>query len=164
MIEFFKRLKNMKGFSLLLAGLMFGIVLLFVGNFYTDGKSPNESLSGGSDSYENYVKEYTEGLEAKIKRILEKIDGVSDVNVVLTLDSGVESVYAQNKTYSGGTLTSKNYVMANGVTVPVKDVYPQIRGVAVVCKGGSNPIIQEKVISLIRALLGLSSNNVYVTG
>ena len=40
---------------------------------------------------------------------------------------------------------------------------PKIKGVVVVCQGGSNPTVSQQVTSLITTVLNITSNRVYVT-
>ena len=49
-------------------------------------------------------------------------------------------------------------------TVLINEIYPQIRGVAIVCTNGDNVQIQKKVTELISASLGISSGRITVAG
>ena len=146
---------------LLIVGLISGLLLNFVGS--NEKKASANTSSGLADEIELTDKYVTE-LENRICIILESMDGISNVNVIITAKECTEIIYAQNSKYSGGSLTEKEYVMADesGMPIRLKLVYPKIKGVAVVCQGGSNPINREKIVELLTSLLDISSSSVCV--
>lgn len=157
--------KNKKTVILLLIGIVAGVFLIFIGN--GEAKTESKSLPDLSAQIE-VTNEYIKNLEMRVSQILSKMDGISDVSVIITADSCAETVYAQNGRYDGGSLTEKEYVIidrnGNDEPIVVKLVYPKIRGVAVVCYGGSNPINQEKISRLLSSLFDIAQNQVYVSG
>lgn len=157
--------KGKKTVFLLLIGVIAGIILIFIGNGEKDAeKSTSPDLSGQIEVTNEYIK----NLELRVSQILSKMDGISDVSVIITADSCAETVYAQNGRYDGGSLTEKEYVIVDrgdsDEPIVVKLIYPKIRGVAVVCYGGSNPINQEKISKLLSSLFDIAQNQVYVSG
>ena len=44
----------------------------------------------------------------------------------------------------------------------IKEIYPEIRGIAVVCDGGNNPVIKEQLVSILSALFGINTNRISV--
>ena len=157
--------KGKKSAVLLLIGVIAGLILIFAGT--SEKKTPESQLPNLYDQLE-VTDKYISDLEIRIKHILSQMDGISNVSVIVTADSCAETVYAQNGRYEGGSLSEKEYVIIdrNGSDEPIiiKLVYPKVRGVAVVCYGGSNPINQEKISKLIASLLDISQNQVYVSG
>ena len=157
--------KNKKVVILLLIGVVAGVFLIFVGNSET--KSDGKALPDMSAQIE-ITDEYIRSLEIRVTQILSKMDGISDVSVIITAESCAETVYAQNGRYDGGSLSEKEYVIidcnGNDEPIAIKLVYPKIRGVAVVCYGGSNPINQEKISKLLSSLFDIAQNQVYVSG
>ena len=109
---------------------------------------------------DKYVRE----LENRVCAMLEGMDGISDVDVIITAKECAEIVYAQNSKYNDGSLTEKEYVMADesGMPVKIKIIYPKIKGVAIVCRGGSNPINRERIVELITSLFDINSSCVCV--
>ncbi len=166
MSEFFDRIKNTKGSLFLVVGLIAGLILIFIGNGgIGEGKDEvTEPPYDGQDETKDYISE----LERRVGELLSKMDGVSDVSVIIMPDTTSETVYAQNGSYEGGVLTEKEYVITDidgdGAPIRVKLIFPKLRGVAVVCRGGANPINQEKIMTLLTSLFDLPSNRVYVTG
>lgn len=162
----FPFLKEKKGALLLIVGLGAGLLLLFFGS--GEAKTTSEQTTPTVKEEMAEVDDYISVLEYRLKELLETMDGVSDVHLILLPDTCTEVVYAQNGTYSEGYLTQKEYVLTDvdGDEEPIrlKLVYPKLRGASVVCRGGSNPILQEKIVSLLSSLLDLPTNRVYVTG
>ena len=91
------------------------------------------------------------------------LEGVSDISVMVTFESGSEYVFAQDQNGE-----QKSYVViddgGDDKTVLLKEIYPRVRGIAVVCKGGSNAAVQERIIRLLCSLFDLPSNRVFVGG
>ena len=151
--------------SLVIAGLVaVGVLLLMFPSEKKDAKETTE------DSFVT-ISTYTEKLEDKIRSLCLSVDGVSEVSVLVTLESGSEYVYADNKTgeikSEGGSssYTSDYLIVENkdGTSpVMVTEIYPRIRGVAVVCDGGGANI-QVKLTELLSAALGVPTDRIKVT-
>ncbi len=140
-------------------GLLLGILLLVASSLLPQKAEP------APDSYK--VQYYTDVLEERITALCNNIHGVQDTTVLLTLDSGSEYVYAQNTT-ENGTGGAWDYVIlqqgSGEDTILVTEIYPKIRGVAVVCTGGDNVVIQRTITELLSASLGISSHRIRVAG
>ena len=105
---------------------------------------------------------YQEHLERRIATLCQSVSGVSDVKVFVTLEGGFESVYATE--YEDG---DERYVIVGGGS-SAEPIYlsrhaPTVKGVGIVCRGGSDPRVQRELIGLISATLDLSGNRIYVT-
>ena len=108
--------------------------------------------------------------EEAMERILGKISGVGQVDVMLTLQSGRELVLAEDTTlrYSGSAQAPSDYQRSaetvtspNGVVV-TQEKYPQYRGALVVCDGGGNDAVRLQVVSAVSSLTGLGADRVTV--
>lgn len=160
---FFERMKGVRGSFLLLVGLAAGVLLLFVsGNEDKKSESPVDTAGISVDSTEAYIS----SLELRVTELISRMDGISDVRVVITPESTGGRVFAENGRYSDGTVSEREVVIpgSNGEPITVKICFPELRGIAVVCRGGANPINQEKIVSLLTALFDLPATRVYVTG
>ena len=159
------KVKGIKGMPLLAIGLAMGLLLIAAGNigFGGSGKATETAAPQSKDAED--LEEYRKELEKQLKELIEKLDGASNVSVMLTFEQGSCLEYAQDGTYNGGIATSKKYVLNDkDEPIAVKTICPKIRGVAVVCSGGSNPILAQKIINLLCALLDVNSSRVYVSG
>lgn len=156
------RLSLKKLWPMALAAL--GVFLMLLPNF-SDRSEEKPREEDPLRAEESFL--YSEMLEEKLCRLISGAEGVGNAHVVVTLDRGVESVLAQNET-SGEKSVSVDYVIMQGSdgeeAVPIAEIYPRVRGVAVVCEGGESPGVQERVVSLISAALGISASRIAVTG
>lgn len=117
------------------------------------------------------VTSYTEKLEKRVRELCLAVDGINKVEVLLTLESGSEYVYADNvkeekETGKSWSYTSDYLIVNNGngtSAVPVTEIYPKIRGVAVVCNGGGRADVQKKLTELLSAALGIPSSRIKIT-
>lgn len=147
----FERLKNKKIITLLIFGLVLGILLIFLGN-----TPSNENKNNLQTREKN--NEYTDQLEDRLEDMINNINGVSDAKVLITLKSSCEYVFA-----SDNSNTSEKHVIVEDGLVQVKEYMPEIEGVAVVCTGGNNTVIQSKITDLLCSVLGIYSTHVYIT-
>ena len=110
-----------------------------------------------------------EKTEKAMEAILGKINGVGEVDVMLTLHSGSERVLAQDSSlrYSGPAQSPDSYErssqpVTDGGVVVTQEKYPQYRGALVVCEGGGNDAVRLQVIAAVSALTGLGSARIAV--
>ena len=145
----------------LIALAVLGILLLLIGTLSSKTKK-EKSTSDFS------VRYYTETLEERIGDLCKSVDGVSDVHVLLTLDTGSEFVYAQNgeQSSSGGSATDYLIVEQNGEenVVLIKEIYPAVRGVAIVCRGGEYATVRQTLTELLSAALGIPQAKIKIAG
>ena len=137
---------------LLLCVAAAGVVLLITGGIFGGGEVEREEYTD--------VGFYTQYLEGRICEIIEKIDGVDEAVVFLTLDCSSEYVYRDDG-------ASDFLILSGGdgeEAVRLCEIYPRVRGIAVVCTGGDLPRIKETVTELLSAALGLSYNKIKVAG
>ena len=108
--------------------------------------------------------------------IISQIEGVGRVNIAITLEAGVSYEYAAERSYSDDSESSgerykkseeSSLIILDGengeAPVLLKKTEPTVMGVAVVCEGGDNPRIIEKVTDTISVLCGIGSNRVSVS-
>lgn len=149
---------------LLLAALVLGIVLLSAPG--ENGKK--ETLTAETE----YIPEFLlEKEEKRIAQALKKIEGVGDVDIVLTLESSMEQKIARDemteyKTLSEGyELNSENTVvkMKGDEEKPIvlKYVYPKYKGALVVAEN-INASLRLEMTNAVAALTGLSSDKISV--
>lgn len=117
--------------------------------------------------------EAAQGLEEELAEILSRVEGVGQVQVLLTVDRGTETVLASDTTlsYSGATAAPDDYTRStetvvlsgsDGGVVVTQEVWPRYRGALVVCEGGGDPAVQLSVIQAVGALTGLGSDKISV--
>lgn len=119
-----------------------GIVLIFLSSLWDGGEK-----GSASDNMQTSVsaEDYGDNLEKELKSIVSKIRGVGRCEILLTMENSVEYVYLSN----GDTKT--------------KSIEPTVRGVAVVCDGGDNPVTKERILDAVTKALNIPSSRVSVT-
>lgn len=147
---FFEIIKKKKGIFMLITGLLVGILLVF-----SESNTPKEEKA---TDHTEYIESYVNITEKRLESLIEKINGTSNVNVLVILKSGSEYVYASDATES-----SEKHVIVGSDLVYVKEYLPEIEGVAVVCRGGNDPLIKAKITELVCSVTGLYTTHVYVT-
>ncbi|MCM1364064.1 MAG: hypothetical protein NC122_03230 [Faecalibacterium sp.] len=152
-----------KLFIIILVGVLGMLILLF-------------SELGESEAHVQPIveKDIEMQMTEELTDILEKISGAGRVKVMLTFESSQESVFASDtdenvdSEIDGGEerKTKSEHIIIksdNGEEgLKVKDIYPKIRGVAVVCDGGSNSVVKGQIISMISALFNINSTKISV--
>lgn len=113
-------------------------------------------------------------LQREMEEILAKMDGVGQVQVLLTVESDGERQLAQDTelSYSGSTAAPEDYsrtsetvlVDGDGGNGPVvtKTQYPTYRGALVVCQGGDRADVRLTVTEAVSALTGLTADRITV--
>lgn len=107
---------------------------------------------------------------------LAKIDGAGRVEVLLSLESGEESVYASDINKSSQTTgennTSESYQSAMSILsdggygetpVLLKSNYPTFRGAVVLCDGADSSTVRLEITQAISALCGISSDHISIS-
>lgn len=143
---------------------MIGVALILLSEIPSstnDNKKTNDDIV-----YSQYVEE----LESKTNKILSSMSGVGKCKVMITLDETNESFFAQNKDekYSDSS-SSKNheYVLYDGddgdEPLLIKQKFPTVCGVVVVCDGGDNVVVREKIIDSIASLYNIPTSKICVS-
>lgn len=155
--------KRQKIILIALGGVVGVLLLIFGGGFGKDEDADKEVTSEG-DIY-TMAEEYAAMLENRVADICSGVDGVSNVEVFVSLAGGYRTVYAYD---SQSTSTGyKNQLVMSGSGSDKKAViaayeYPEISGVGIVCKGADDPTVRAQIISLVSAALNISTNKIYV--
>ncbi len=155
--------KDKKSMFIMVLGLV-GIMLILFSELGDESKA--ETKGGTQEMQVICETQLTESLE----KLIENIDGAGKTKVMLTFESYSESAYAADTQESSGNDGekdfSKEYIIIDGADgeqgLLLKITAPEVRGVAVVCQGGSNPVIKEQIISTVSALFDISSNKISV--
>lgn len=153
--------KNKTASVFLLIAFLGAVMLIFSQDGY-DGKNNGENTAN---------VEYIKGVENKIKQMVSQVCA-GEATVIVTAESENEYVYAENVTEntekSSGesvrTSITKEYAIIGGQPIIKSIVKPKIRGIAVVCDNGDDPVIQSKIIGLLSCAYGISSAKIYVSG
>ncbi len=135
--ELLKSEKSVK--IIMIAGAVIILVIALSGLF---GGGTSEAKDGYSRAE---LAEYEKSLERRLSDILTEIEGIGTVRVMVTLDTAEQTEYGKNE----------------DMLISLKT--PQVRGVIVVCDGGGNPTIREKVINAVAGVFGIATTRISVT-
>ena len=135
-----KAFDNGKIRKIIIAAGIVGIALIFISN-YVDLGFANKSR----EDEEFSVKTYSTQIESNLEDVIGKIQGAGQTKVLLTMENSVEYVYLKDS------------------TTKTKEVEPLIRGVLVVCEGGDEPVVVERITEAVTKALDISTAKVCVT-
>lgn len=172
MKEILKRIKlsEMPKKNIVLIGLAVGAVLLLLLTEISGGAEENVS----SENTAAYASEYTKDIEKRLEGILSEIDGAGEVEVMVTLESCYENVYAKGystKSQSGDTeaqeeITEEYIIVKQGSNneecLVVKVYEPEVKGVAIVAQGADKLSVKTAITETVCAVLNVSSAKVSV--
>ena len=179
--EYIKKFLSQENHKKLVIILGFtGIFLIFVSNIFKNKKAAPTKLTEDKKTSE----QYSSTLEKNLENIVSSIKGAGNAKVLVTLENGAETVYATEEKKNKEAMEDK----ANGETtrkkesddcekkyITIKDsegtehalavteIQPKIKGVIIVCPGGEDPTVQQRIITAITTALNISSNKVCVT-
>lgn len=138
-------LKNEKGIKIIFAAGIALIIIIFLFSL-SDGKdSRGQTDKADSGEALSQLDEYEKRLEERLSEIVGKIQGTSDISVMITLEKSEENVYEGRSSDISATFT------------------PTVRGVVIVCKGCENAVVRQKVVEAACKALGVSAARVCVT-
>lgn len=149
-----------KRVNLLLCAGLAGLLLLAFSTWIPSDPDTKEVYSQ-SDS-EELPQDYAAQLEQKLQDIIAQVEGVGAVRVMVTLQTGQENVYATDTQTTSEGLQTENHVILSDDGLVETTRTPQVLGVAVVCEGGANAAIQNRVSTLVEALTGVGANHITV--
>jgi len=136
-------------------------------------------------SVENKIPEtaYSDSMEDRLEKILSNIDGVGEVEVMITYETSTEVIPASNVTKSqqtteesdkqGGTRvikqenTTQSIVTVSGKDynnspIVIKEIKPIIRGVIVVAQGAEDPEVKNQLIEAVTTIFQVKSHKVKI--
>jgi len=185
LFEFFKKQnEKIKGKPkmLLILGLS-GIVLIYMSTFFGGNKKPQTNKLTEKNATVN-TQNYVTNLENNLREIVNKITGTNKSTVFVTLNSGVEYVYAneiksnfdsasdevgseKSKIQSKESSEDRHVIVklpgGGEEALIITELSPKIRGVVVVCDYGDNEDIKESVEQALVTALDISKTRVCVT-
>jgi len=161
--DFYKKSnKRWYKFILIAIGGGLGIMLLILGGGFEKNEKGDPSVTAlPTDG----AHEYAEMLEVRVAEICSGVSGAGKVSVFVSLKGGYRTVYAiDSQSNSSGY---KNEIVMSGSGSGKQAVItayenPEIAGVGIVCTGGEDPYVQNQIISLVSAALGISTNKIFV--
>ncbi len=161
----FLKLKKTDYIVIFLIGILILIVMIPVGKKSSTKENTTESQNRKAGQDGVCSKDYEKELEGKLKDILEKIDGVGEVDVMITLsDDGTKSLDKDIK--ESTEYTEENTVIYDNddKTVPyvTSTKRPKVEGVLVVAQGGGNPQTDSDISCAVQALFDVAPHKIKI--
>ncbi len=153
-----------------------GVILVGVALLASSGLPEKEAETSGTES--ELTQEFDlSAFQQAVSESLSKIDGAGRVEVLLSLESGEESVYASDvnkssQTASDGSSSSETYQSAMSILsdgsygespVLLKSNYPTFRGAVVLCDGADSSTVRLEITQAVSALCGISSDHISIS-
>lgn len=164
--ESWKKIKSIKNYEIILSLIIIAVVLLIYFSVSNKDKVENTNTETANLSL-------TDGLEERIERVLGKIDGVGEVDVLITFNSTVEQVTAQTQNSHSTTTSSTNNstitststsspIISNQNVIVLQEKMPEIIGVIVVADGAENPKVKMNILSAVSTALDIDKNSIQI--
>lgn len=162
--EVFSKLKNSDSKLKILIAI--GLISVFLIAFSETMPKIAEQKKTDDTSYSDYISE----LENKTCELVSSINGAGNCKVMITLKVTNESVYAKNSnenSNNGSFSNDSEYVLYNGQSgeepLLIKEYFPEIQGVAIVCDGADNTVVKEEIINAVSSLFNISVSKISVS-
>ena len=152
MFESIKKLK-LKPEYVIIAILLVTVILLFA--------KTTKSNASSELSTENYIAQ----TEQKLKKSIEKIDGVKKATVTITVKEGIKTIIAEDVKIldEGGRKTSTSSpVLVNGKPIVLGEIYPEIAGVVVICNCSDSMAVRMSVLDVVTMMLDVPCDRVRI--
>lgn len=139
----------------------------------------NTHTTVAEDENDAYVSE----LENRLKSVLAKVEGIGDVEVMITLKASKEKVILKDTPYTqesmnevdgeGGNRKSSNINKedttvlvngGNGESMPyvIQELEPEVEGIVVIAEGGNNAKIMTEIMEAAQVLFDVPAHKVKV--
>ena len=137
----------------LVLGAIVGVLLILLGNVEWPGsEDPGEaSVETETDPMLFYMQQTEEKIAARCS----KVQGVGQVDVIVTFEGDFTYVYATDTKETqkeGGKETQTTYItVGSGAAeqpVLVTRTYPTVSGIGIVCEGGGDAGVKSQLLSL----------------
>lgn len=168
-----------------LLGVFFLLIATPVSDLTGNRKKQKSTKTGtNQQTQQKKIQEkdaYITALENKLEQTIEGMEGAGKVDVMITLKDNGEKILDKNQPYESEEETNteenkeskKNRIQNNQETVLVetegntepiivRELYPDIEGVVVVCEGGDNSALTVKIKEAVQALFSIDAHKIVV--
>jgi stage III sporulation protein AG len=150
-------------YAAIFAGVL--ILILALSEIVGGGTSPPKQTEEISEKFGD-ADAYAESLEVKLTALISEIEGVGKAEIMVTVGSTERYVYAKEGRSSGTGSQNEIVIIDSGAgdtALTESVVKPEITGVVIVCEGGDDARVAEKVVMAVKTALGIGASKIYVT-
>lgn len=104
-------------------------------------------------------------MENKLEKTLSNIEGAGSVSVIISVDGTTKKEYLKNtqsKKENGVEIIEETTVLISGKPYLVKENYPEVLGVVIICQGGDNVKVKMAITEVITTILPVTSENIRI--
>lgn len=168
--------------NLVVLAIVLIVTIIAINYIWKGGNKKNKSDSNKMLAEVNIIEETetasNNDLEQKLKKILSNINGVGEVEVLITYSqtSVINPVYnedlgesiTEEEDTSGGKRTisttnnKKEVVCSDNKVITQSVTSPQIQGAVIIAKGASDAKVKSNIIQAVEAATGLSTYKIQV--
>lgn len=152
-----------------------------------DSGKENDGALAAAGSKKNQVvqdteREYENLMEQRVKEILRNVEGVGQVDVMLTLKSSKEKVLRVDKEKTRSTTDEQDNIggirksmsedikentfitggSSSGEPVIEKELQPEIEGIVISAEGGSSAVVKTEISEAMEALFNIPAHKIKV--
>ena len=138
--KWIEKLKNIKHIEIYIT-IIFAIILILIFTSSMGNKKTSSSYTKSTITEETTITNYVNNMEQKLEQILSKVQGASNVSVMITLDLDNASI--------------KDNVIQT-------DEFPNIKGVIIVANGVNNTQVKMNVLKAVQAVIDISSGRIEI--
>ena len=148
------------------------LIILLVGILLVVIAIPNDSIreeaSGetkGGES-ESQSQSYTQQMERRLENVLKKVEGVGNVDVMITYKSTSEKVVEKDAGRSD--TTTEETTVYNDTQDGAKSPYvrmermPEVEGVVLIAEGGNNAVVVKNITEAVQALFDVDTHKIKI--
>lgn len=161
-LPFIKKLKSIKHIEIIILVIFFLILLLICFGGGIINTSSNNTIEANTSTYNLTTKEYVEDVENKLKRMLQSMKDVGNVEVMVSVSGNVQIMYLTDQTTSVSGQTTENIVLVDSKPVVLSEKLPEINGIIIISSGAKNTKVKLDIISAVQTLIDIASSKIQV--
>ena len=151
----------------LVVGAVVGVLLILLGNAdWPEGEGAGDvQVQTETDP----MLLHMQLTEEKIAALCARVQGVGQVDVIVTFEGDFTYVYATDTKETqkeSGKETQTTYItVGSGAAeqpVLITRTYPTVSGIGIVCEGGGDAGVRSQLLSLLSATYGIGANKIYI--
>lgn len=169
--------------------IIIGIIIIIAGSTFfgggskSEGKSQTGNVNNSQEVMKTVYNNEKEELEKELENILSQMQGAGKVSVMITFESGKESVPAtdvkksdnntREKDNTGGTREINQSTYESSIAyeegqgggkkpIILKEMQPKVKGVIIISDGADDPQVKENLCNAAKVLLDVPVYKVQV--
>ena len=159
------KLKKTDYIVILLVGVLLLIVVLPVKedkNTCSNSQKKAKAKSVSESTYDD--EEYEKLLEKKLEGILERMDGVGEVSVMITLSDDGTRIVDKDTKETSESIEKTTVIYDEDASVPyvTSTDKPTVSGVLVVAQGGGSPQVNNDISNAVSALFDVPMHKIKI--